>query len=129
MTGHGERHRAVPVAGEPHLQASPGWSIADHLRWFTATVLSLDSSRLILAAACLRSRNSLCREACLLPAPQKHEQNHLGNLIAREDYAKEVQLSPTRTTLLERYRSIFNQLYGEDRDLTLRRGGATCWAC
>jgi len=32
--------------------------------------------------------------------------------------------------LLERYRSIFNQLYGEDRDLTLRREcGATCWAC
>jgi len=24
--------------------------------------------------------------------------------------------------LLERYRSIFNRLYGEDRDLTLRRG-------
>ena len=55
-------------------------------------------------------------------APETREQNYLETLIAREDYAKEVQLYQLGPMLLERYRSIFNRLYGEDRDLTLRRG-------
>lgn len=55
-------------------------------------------------------------------APETREQNYLETLIAREDYAKEVQLYQLGPMLLERYRSIFNRLYGEDRSLTLRRG-------
>ena len=55
-------------------------------------------------------------------APETREQNYLETLIAREDYAKEVQLYQLGPMLLERYRSIFNRLYGEDRNLTLRRG-------
>jgi ABC-type multidrug transport system fused ATPase/permease subunit len=55
-------------------------------------------------------------------APETREQNYLETLIAREDYAKEVQLYQLGPMLLERYRSIFNRLYGEDRDLTVRRG-------
>ena len=55
-------------------------------------------------------------------APESREQNYLETLIAREDYAKEVQLYQLGPMLLERYRSIFNRLYGEDRDLTIRRG-------
>lgn len=55
-------------------------------------------------------------------APETREQNYLETLIAREDYAKEVQLYQLGPMLLERYRSIFNRLYGEDRALTLRRG-------
>ena len=55
-------------------------------------------------------------------APETREQNYLETLIAREDYAKEVQLYQLGQMLLERYRSIFNRLYGEDRNLTLRRG-------
>lgn len=55
-------------------------------------------------------------------APETREQTYLETLIAREDYAKEVQLYQLGPMLLERYRSIFNRLYGEDRNLTLRRG-------
>lgn len=55
-------------------------------------------------------------------APETREQNYLETLIAREDFAKEVQLYQLGAMLLERYRSIFNRLYGEDRNLTIRRG-------
>ncbi|MBW4638733.1 MAG: ABC transporter ATP-binding protein/permease [Gloeocapsa sp. UFS-A4-WI-NPMV-4B04] len=55
-------------------------------------------------------------------APETREQSYLETLIAREDYAKEVQLYQLGPMLLERYNSIFNRLYGEDRDLTIRRG-------
>lgn len=55
-------------------------------------------------------------------APETREQNYLETLIAREDFAKEVQLYQLGPMLLERYRSIFNRLYGEDRNLTIRRG-------
>lgn len=55
-------------------------------------------------------------------APETREQSYLETLIAREDYAKEVQLYQLGAMLLERYRSIFTRLYGEDRGLTLRRG-------
>lgn len=55
-------------------------------------------------------------------APETREQNYLETLIAREDFAKEVQLYQLGSMLLGRYRSIFNRLYGEDRNLTIRRG-------
>jgi len=55
-------------------------------------------------------------------APETREQNYLETLLAREDYAKEVQLYQLGPMLLKRYRSIFDRLYGEDRDLTIRRG-------
>ena len=55
-------------------------------------------------------------------APETREQTYLETLIAREDFAKEVQLYQLGSMLLERYRSIFQRLYGEDRNLTIRRG-------
>jgi ABC-type multidrug transport system fused ATPase/permease subunit len=55
-------------------------------------------------------------------APETREQTYLETLIAREDFAKEVKLYQLGAMLLERYRSIFHRLYGEDRDLTIRRG-------
>jgi ABC-type multidrug transport system fused ATPase/permease subunit len=55
-------------------------------------------------------------------APETREQAYLEVVVAREDYAKEVKLLGLGPTLVDRYRSIFQKLYGEDRDLTLRRG-------
>jgi ATP-binding cassette subfamily B protein/ATP-binding cassette subfamily C protein len=55
-------------------------------------------------------------------APETRQQNYLETLLAREDYAKEVKLYQLGPMMLERYRGIFDQLYDEDRDLTLRRG-------
>ncbi|HEY9631970.1 MAG TPA: ABC transporter ATP-binding protein [Coleofasciculaceae cyanobacterium] len=55
-------------------------------------------------------------------SPETRQQHYLETLIAREDYAKEVQLYQLGSTMLQRYRSIFNRLYDEDRDLTIRRG-------
>ncbi len=55
-------------------------------------------------------------------APETREQHYLETLLAREDFAKEVKLYQLGDMLLERYHSLFNRLYGEDRDLTLRRG-------
>jgi len=45
-----------------------------------------------------------------LAPSETREQNYLETLIAREDYAKEVQLYQLGPMLLERYRSIFNRL-------------------
>lgn len=55
-------------------------------------------------------------------APETREQTYLETLIARDDYAMEVQLYQLGPMMLERYRNIFNRLYSEDRDLTVRRG-------
>ncbi len=55
-------------------------------------------------------------------APETREQSYLETLIARDDYAMEVQLYQLGPMMLERYHKIFNRLYGEDRDLTIRRG-------
>lgn len=55
-------------------------------------------------------------------APETREQTYLETLIARDDYAMEVQLYQLGPMMLERYRNIFNRLYREDRDLTVRRG-------
>jgi ATP-binding cassette, subfamily B, bacterial len=55
-------------------------------------------------------------------APETRQQTYLETLLAREDYVMEVKLYQLGETLLERYRNIFDRLYGEDRDLTIRRG-------
>ncbi|MEH2322535.1 MAG: ABC transporter ATP-binding protein [Nostoc sp.] len=55
-------------------------------------------------------------------APETRQQNYLENLLAREDFVTEIKLYQLGEMLLGRYRNLFNQLYGEDRDLTLRRG-------
>ena len=54
-------------------------------------------------------------------APETREQTYLEVLVAREDYAKEVKLYQLGDLFLERYRNIFQRLYAEDRDLTVRR--------
>ena len=56
-------------------------------------------------------------------SPETRKRAYLEMLLAREDYAKEVQLYDLGDTLLGRYRAIFRTLYREDRDLTLRRNG------
>lgn len=55
-------------------------------------------------------------------SPETRQQTYLETLIAREDYAKEVQLYQLGPVFLNRYRNIFHRLYREDRNLTLRRG-------
>ncbi|MFP4599779.1 MAG: ABC transporter ATP-binding protein [Persicimonas sp.] len=55
-------------------------------------------------------------------SPESRKQRYLETVLAREDYAKEVKLFGLGSTLLDRYRDIFEVVYGEDRDLTLRRG-------
>ncbi len=54
--------------------------------------------------------------------PESREQGYLESLITWEDSAKEVKLYQLGSMLLERHRFIFERIYGEDRDLTLRRG-------
>ncbi len=55
-------------------------------------------------------------------SPETRQQHYLETLLAREDYAKEVQLYQLGDMLLQRYREIFHRLYQEDRDLTLKKG-------
>ena len=55
-------------------------------------------------------------------APEARKQVYIETLLAREDYAKETKLFMLGPLLLGRYREIFDQLFGEDRALTLRRG-------
>ena len=55
-------------------------------------------------------------------APETRKQNYLEVLLAREDFAKEVKLFDLGSVFLGRYRDIFEELYAEDRALTLRRG-------
>lgn len=54
-------------------------------------------------------------------SPETRMQLYLETVIAREDHAKEVKLFALGPLLLERYRQIFQKLYKEDRDLTIRR--------
>jgi ATP-binding cassette subfamily B protein len=54
-------------------------------------------------------------------SPSYREQAYLETVIAREDYAKEVMLLSIGPELVRRYRQIFDDLYGEDRDLTIRQ--------
>jgi ATP-binding cassette, subfamily B, bacterial len=55
-------------------------------------------------------------------SPETRQQNYLETLLAREDYAKEVQLYQLGPMLLQRYRDTFARLYGEDARLTIQRG-------
>lgn len=55
-------------------------------------------------------------------SPETRQQHYLETLIAREDYAMEVQLYQLGATMLQRYHNNFNRLYTEDRNLTIRRG-------
>ena len=55
-------------------------------------------------------------------SPEARQQMYLETVLAREDYAKEVKLFGLGPMLLDRYRAIFDVVYGEDRSLTLRRG-------
>jgi ATP-binding cassette, subfamily B, bacterial len=54
-------------------------------------------------------------------SPETRMQLYLETVLAREDHAKEVQLFALGPKLLDRYRAIFDRLYVEDRNLTLRR--------
>ncbi len=53
---------------------------------------------------------------------EKREQAYLEVVVAREDYAKEVQLLKLGPRLVQRYDDIFHKMYADDRGLTLRRG-------
>ncbi len=55
-------------------------------------------------------------------APDSRKQTYLETLLAREDHAKEVKLFGLGPLFLQRYREIFDKLFGEDRALTMRRG-------
>src|SRR6185436_19472148 len=55
-------------------------------------------------------------------SPETRMQMYLETVLAREDHAKEVKLFGIGPLLLARYKGIFDRLYGEDRDLTLRSG-------
>jgi ATP-binding cassette, subfamily B, bacterial len=55
-------------------------------------------------------------------SPETRQQHYLETLLAREDYAKEVQLYQLGSMLLQRYRDIFTKLYAEDRKLTIQKG-------
>lgn len=55
-------------------------------------------------------------------SPDTRQQHYLETLIAREDYAKEVKLYQLGPMMLQRYQNIFNRLYQEDCNLTIRRG-------
>ncbi len=54
-------------------------------------------------------------------APETREQIYLETLVAREDYAKEVKLYNLGDVFVQRYRNIFDRIYREDRNLTVRR--------
>lgn len=58
-------------------------------------------------------------------SPETRKQLYLETVLAREDYAKEVKINRLGPLLLARYRSIFDELYAQDRRLTLRR---SAWA-
>ncbi|CAM2005786.1 ABC transporter ATP-binding protein [Acanthopleuribacter pedis] len=55
-------------------------------------------------------------------APETRKRAYLEMALAREDFAKEVKIFDLGPLFLQRYRQIFNDLYQEDRNLTLRRG-------
>ncbi len=54
-------------------------------------------------------------------APESRMQMYLESVLAREDHAKEVKLFELGDRLLGRYKDIFEQLYADDRKLTIRR--------
>lgn len=54
--------------------------------------------------------------------PEVREQGYLETVIAREDHVKEVKLFALGRRFLDRYISIFEKLYLEDKRLTIKRG-------
>lgn len=54
-------------------------------------------------------------------SPEAREQNYLETLIAREDNVKEMKLFGLSRLFTNRYTAIFKKLYGEDRNLIIRR--------
>ncbi|MDX2098117.1 MAG: ABC transporter ATP-binding protein [Leptolyngbyaceae cyanobacterium bins.59] len=54
-------------------------------------------------------------------APETRDQHYLETLLAREDHAMEVKLFQLGPMLLDRYRTLFQRLYQEDRQLTIQR--------
>ena len=54
-------------------------------------------------------------------SPETRMQIYLETVLAREDHVKEVKLFGLGARLLQRYRDIFDRLYGEDRALSIRR--------
>ena len=53
--------------------------------------------------------------------PEAREQQYLEVLLTNDTYAMEVKLFQLGEMLLSRYRAVFDRLYQEDRDLTIRR--------
>lgn len=56
-------------------------------------------------------------------SPEKRMQNYLEIVVSREDYAKEVQLLGLGPMLVERYDRVFRDVFGEEANLIVRRGG------
>jgi ATP-binding cassette, subfamily B, bacterial len=54
-------------------------------------------------------------------SPDTRMQNYLETLLAREDHAKEVTLFRLGPRFLDRYRSIFQRLFAEERGLIIKR--------
>jgi ATP-binding cassette subfamily B protein len=54
-------------------------------------------------------------------SPETRMQNYLETLLAREDHAKEVTLFRLGPRFLQRYREIFQKLFGEERGLIVKR--------
>ena len=54
--------------------------------------------------------------------PETREQGYLESVLARDDHAKEVQLYDLGPRFLDRYQTIFERVYGDDRRLAWRRG-------
>jgi ABC-type multidrug transport system fused ATPase/permease subunit len=55
-------------------------------------------------------------------APETREQNYLEWLMTNETTAMEVKLFQLGPNLLDRYQTTFERLYGEDKNLVIRRG-------
>ncbi|MEC7946395.1 MAG: ABC transporter ATP-binding protein, partial [Myxococcota bacterium] len=56
-------------------------------------------------------------------SPDVRRRNYLEVLVAREDHAKEVKLLGIGPALVDRYDSIFRDIFAAERGLILRRGG------
>jgi ABC-type multidrug transport system fused ATPase/permease subunit len=55
-------------------------------------------------------------------ASEVRQQGYLEMLLTRDVYAKEIQLYQLGEMLLERHQNLFHQIYGKERDLTIKRG-------
>ena len=57
-------------------------------------------------------------------APETRQVNYLSRLLTEDAAAKEIKLFNLGGTLLERYRTLFEKFFQEDKSLALRRAGA-----